>query len=422
LPLRANGPARDEGHRLATSLFAAIDATTDRFSRSMPIALEAMDASAAATRRRQRDELVRHVGRAGSAAQIFTEASRRLRRLVPFDAAAWAATDPATGLPTAPTIADGLSITSAECSEYWRREFIVDDVNRFRDLARARRPAATMRATVGDRGLGSRYRNTVGRLGFEDELRAVFRAGDAPWGTLTLWRHDGRAAFTPAETDLVASLSAPIGEALRLGARPPDDVARLVRHDAPGLMTFDLAANLVSADAQARRWLAELPPEPARPTEVGIRIPIWMRVLVIRAGAVVHGAGDGTARARVRLDRGRWLICHASCLRDDVGDVASTVVAVEPATPAEIAPLIVAAYDLSPREEEITRLVARGLGTADIAASLFLSAHTVRDHLKTIFQKIEVSSRGELVAKLFADHYEPVHLAHGHAVSEIPLT
>jgi hypothetical protein len=35
---------------------------------------------------------------------------------------------------------------------------------------------------------------------------------------------------------------------------------------------------------------------------------------------------------------------------------------------------------------------------------------------------VEVSSRGELVAKLFADHYEPVHLAHGHVATGIPLS
>ena len=38
------------------------------------------------------------------------------------------------------------------------------------------------------------------------------------------------------------------------------------------------------------------------------------------------------------------------------------------------------------------------------------SAHTVRDHVKAIFAKVGVSSRGELVARLFADHYEPAHL------------
>jgi hypothetical protein len=36
-----------------------------------------------------------------------------------------------------------------------------------------------------------------------------------------------------------------------------------------------------------------------------------------------------------------------------------------------------------------------------------LSAHTVRDHVKSIFRKTRVTSRGELVAKLYAEHYQP---------------
>ena len=73
-----------------------------------------------------------------------------------------------------------------------------------------------------------------------------------------------------------------------------------------------------------------------------------------------------------------------------------------------MAPLIVEAYGFSQRELEVTRLIARGLGTSEIAAKLFLSPHTVRDHVKAVFEKVGVSSRGELVAKVFADHYAPV--------------
>lgn len=52
-------------------------------------------------------------------------------------------------------------------------------------------------------------------------------------------------------------------------------------------------------------------------------------------------------------------------------------------------------------------LIARGLTTGEIAARLFLSPHTVRDHVQAIFDKVDVSSRGELVAKLFAEHHAP---------------
>jgi DNA-binding CsgD family transcriptional regulator len=132
---------------------------------------------------------------------------------------------------------------------------------------------------------------------------------------------------------------------------------------------------------------------------------------LMRARAIAEERERHGARARLRSRAsGRWLVCHASCLRGPDGALGHTALVIEPATAAEIAPMITQAYELSPREEEITRLIARGLGTADIAALLHLSAHTVRDHVKAIFEKAGVSSRGELVARLFAEHYAPVHL------------
>jgi DNA-binding NarL/FixJ family response regulator len=88
-------------------------------------------------------------------------------------------------------------------------------------------------------------------------------------------------------------------------------------------------------------------------------------------------------------------------------------VVIEPARPSAVAPIVAEAYDLSPREQEIIRLIARGVGTPGIADDLHVSRHTVRDHLKAIFAKVGVSSRGELVARLFAEFYEPTHLAAG---------
>ncbi|HEX7094649.1 MAG TPA: helix-turn-helix transcriptional regulator [Acidimicrobiales bacterium] len=364
-----------------------------------------------ATVRRRRDDLVRRAHRADDPLGVFAAASTTLRDLVPFDAAVWLTTDPLTGLPTAPTRVDDLGdVTPEMCSEHWHHEFVVDDVLLFRDLARAERPAGALRSMVRDPRASARYRTFLQPRGFEDELRALLRVGDAPWGSLSLWRRDASKPFTRKETALLAGLAAPLGEALRGCARVAQLLGEPLVADEPGMMLFDGAAQLVSVNEQARAWLDDAPPDVAVPTDLGIEVPMWLYIVVQRARGVMHGVGDGTARARIRNRRGVWMMCHASSLWDADGCIHNTAVVLEPAKPAEIAPIVVEAYDLSPREQQITRLIVRGLGTADMASELHLSRHTVRDHVKVIFQKVGVSRRGELVAKLFAQHYEPAHL------------
>lgn len=87
----------------------------------------------------------------------------------------------------------------------------------------------------------------------------------------------------------------------------------------------------------------------------------------------------------------------------------------EVARPAEVAPLIVQAYDLSKRESEIMQSVLRGLSTAEMAATFYISSNTVQDHLKAIFEKVGVRSRRELVGQLFAEQYQP-RIAAGRAL------
>ena len=58
------------------------------------------------------------------------------------------------------------------------------------------------------------------------------------------------------------------------------------------------------------------------------------------------------------------------------------------------------AWGLTRREREVARLVIDGLPSEDIAATLFISVHTVRDHLKMIFGKVGVTRREDLAAAL----------------------
>jgi DNA-binding CsgD family transcriptional regulator len=73
---------------------------------------------------------------------------------------------------------------------------------------------------------------------------------------------------------------------------------------------------------------------------------------------------------------------------------------IQPVSGDQLVGLLLVAYGLSPREREVCHEVMAGRSTADIAGQLFISANTVQDHLKSIFAKVAVRSRGELVARL----------------------
>lgn len=55
---------------------------------------------------------------------------------------------------------------------------------------------------------------------------------------------------------------------------------------------------------------------------------------------------------------------------------------------------------LTPRQMEIAELVAQGFTNAEIGSTLHITEHSVKQALKRIFRKLDVSSRAEMVARL----------------------
>lgn len=59
-----------------------------------------------------------------------------------------------------------------------------------------------------------------------------------------------------------------------------------------------------------------------------------------------------------------------------------------------------ATFQLSKREAEVLNLVGLGFANKKIAEVLYISEHTVKDHIKNIMKKLGAGSRGEVVATL----------------------
>ncbi len=57
-------------------------------------------------------------------------------------------------------------------------------------------------------------------------------------------------------------------------------------------------------------------------------------------------------------------------------------------------------FGLTPRQEEVTLLVVRGLSNREVAEQLFIAEQTVKDHLRDVFEKVGVRRRSELTAKI----------------------
>ncbi|WP_326686792.1 helix-turn-helix transcriptional regulator [Streptomyces sp. NBC_01795] len=360
---------------------------------------------------REREELLSGAARAPDAARLFAFAAERMRRLVPYDAAVWRVTDPVNGMMTAPVHAE--NIDGAECAAYWECELLAEKVNLFRDLARAPLPVAGLwESSEGRPTRSALYHDFMRPRGVHDELRAVLRVGDRTHGYISLFRERGRDPFTSADSRFVGTLVTPLARLLRsfnvpLGAPPG------ARGGQPGLLLFDTGGSLVSVNEAALGHLHELPDGPTTPTGLGYRIPVWIHSTAMKARALARDGERGDARVRLRTRAGQWLVCHASCLRSADGTLQSFAVVIEPAGLGEIIPLIAGAYEMSGRELEVTVHVARGMSTERIAQELYLSPHTVRDHIKAAFEKVGVTSRGELVGKLFIEHYAPLAEAEG---------
>lgn len=264
-------------------------------------------------------------------------------------------------------------------------EYSPGEPHRYAALALRGQPVARSSELL-ERDLARSLRfNEVWRpMGIDRELRVLFLADGACWGAIGMVRTG--LDFGDREVEFLAAVAPAVAGATRLAvrsqARGPDSAGP------PAVAVVDVRGELASATAAAREWQQRLD------ENVPGRFRGMMQVMA--AGARAHPAGG--FRARLRDGRGGWAVLEASPLVG--GADAQVAVTIEPAAGEQLFGLLLLAYALTARESEVCREVMAGRSTSEIADRLFISANTVQDHLKSVFAKVGVRSRGELVARL----------------------
>jgi DNA-binding CsgD family transcriptional regulator len=360
-------------------------------------------------------DLERLALRAPTRAQFFDEAAARLRRTVAFDGACWHTLDPGSSLITQHRLQD----LPDRFPILANNEYAVDDVNKFDQLARANRKAATLQTATGGRPERSRrFRDLLTPAGLGPELRSAFVADGVTWGALILVRRAGRPEFADDDVELIAAASGLFARAVRRGLVAEVSDSPVSGADAPGVIELDGSGGLLRMSSSADSLLVELSGSSG---QAGVEHPAIHAVasatrnaVVARAVAVAADAdADADADAAdsvlpsstVKTPTGTWLVLHGALL----GDVRSQAVAVfiQRAHPTLVAPLLLKAYGLTPREREVAQLLLRGATTIQASRRLGISGYTVTDHVKAIFEKVGARTRGELSATLFFGEHLP---------------
>lgn len=167
---------------------------------------------------------------------------------------------------------------------------------------------------------------------------------------------------------------------------------------------------MVTMNPAAEYWLTELT-EAERGDKQAL--PHVVQTVVARLQTIereTEASAFAPPKVRLHTPSGQWVLLSASRLSRS-GEQGQIAVMFEVAHPVEIAPLIMQAYHLTKREGEVTHLILQGCATTEIAATLHISSNTVQDHLKAIFEKVNVRSRRELTGRIFREQYQPHFLA-----------
>ena len=239
------------------------------------------------------------------------------------------------------------------------------------------------------------WRELLSGYGVDDVLSTVFRDQYGCWAFLDLWRIGG--TFSDEECAQLQRVVVLVTSALRQSlARTFAEASASLDPHGPAVLLLSRNLELLTQTPQTDAYLRSLlPTEPGRSP-----VPAGAYHVAAQLLAQEEGVDQHPPSAHVHLRGGLWMTFRAARIEHSSSvEAASIAVSIEPTPPAERAALYARVVGLSEREAELVQHLVGGHDTRAIANRMYVSEHTVQDHLKSVFAKAGVNNRRLLTAR-----------------------
>jgi DNA-binding CsgD family transcriptional regulator len=320
---------------------------------------------------------------------VQREAILDLQRVIGFDRWCWPLADPQTLVPVSAGIAEhdyGPGLPRVLELEYSGDDYAAMDL-----LAVRATPAASlMQDTGGDLARSRRWDEVLRAVGLGDEAVVACRDSLGCWGWIKAYRDGRDRPFDDGDLELLADVAPSLGRLLRLRFVQGNGNGSVERTP-PGVIVLDRELRPLSWTSGARSWIDAVP--------LASLFAAWGTLPAVVYPVASRSRSSAPVRRAHALERtadGRWLVIEAEPLEGEgEGKLAVTL---RGAGRAEMFELLYRVYALTRRERKVVEAIVEGLDTRAITERLFISRYTVQDHLKSIFRKVGVHSRRELLA------------------------
>ncbi len=206
---------------------------------------------------------------------------------------------------------------------------------------------------------------------------------------IALQRDSGLGDFTPHERRLMRLVAPDIQRAAR-GMLVRERAERMRQGDSCGMILWSSTGHMRQADATAMALLGRC----------DLRLA---ELIATDANGLVRGRqpreGEAVQRQLTTND-GRLLAVRSVVLESRPDTDVVTLIALSPETPPDRLSQLADRYRLTPREVDVARLAAEGLGNRHIGFKLGIATPTVGTYLTSIYRKTGSTGRVDLVRLL----------------------